>query len=177
MIELALTEDDDPDFVAIIQRIVHKALDLHSPTEVYVVLIDNWFDHKWLKFSGTLMHEIAIWRGKLRIPPFHPSRVRDESHFRVISNAPFVYRSTPAKPLHIIQHSDRNLCRTLKQLSSSVVMVWYSSAGKVSDRGSLMIYAIDGESTTAWYASFRKTQDWRVEKVKGISKAEFGRLM
>ena len=36
----------------IVERILNGTLRLHPFEEVYVVLIDNWFDHKWLEFQS-----------------------------------------------------------------------------------------------------------------------------
>jgi hypothetical protein len=75
MIELKETEEGDSGFVPIVERALTEALQRSRPGEVYVVKIEGWFDYKWQKFSGTSMHEIAIWRHKFTVPPFHPSRV------------------------------------------------------------------------------------------------------
>jgi hypothetical protein len=176
MLKLKLTENGDRNFVAIVEQVLNNTLQLYYPAEVYVILIDNWFDYKWLKFSGTVMHEIAVWKYKLTVPPFHPSRVVSQSYFHASNTVPIYYEAAPSKPLHIIQHSNNNLHRMLEQISLSGVFVWYSSS-KHSDRGSLMPYAIDEENANAWYASFRKDEEWRLDKIKGITRREFIRLM
>src|SRR5438105_4287125 len=43
---------DDPAFVALIERIVADLEEDYDPEEVFIIEIKNWFDHKWLKFSG-----------------------------------------------------------------------------------------------------------------------------
>ena len=52
MIKLEVTNNIDPGFVAIVEQILKNTLQLHQPAGVYVVLIDNWFDHKWLEFNS-----------------------------------------------------------------------------------------------------------------------------
>jgi hypothetical protein len=43
---------DDPTFLAVVDRIVATIVCRDWPEEVYLVYIDNWFDHKWLRYSG-----------------------------------------------------------------------------------------------------------------------------
>jgi hypothetical protein len=52
MITLEPRENIDHSFVAIVEQILDNTLQLHQPAEVYVVQIDNWFDHKWLEFDS-----------------------------------------------------------------------------------------------------------------------------
>ncbi len=48
MIELIPVEDDDVEFLALVQRIVNGALGALDVREVFLVHVDNWFDFKWL---------------------------------------------------------------------------------------------------------------------------------
>jgi hypothetical protein len=52
MIELVQTEHDDPGFLALTQRIVNGAIAILRVHEVYLVQVDNWFDHKWLGWGS-----------------------------------------------------------------------------------------------------------------------------
>jgi len=36
--------------------------------------------------------------------------------------------------------------------------------------GSVMVYVVDDEYVSAWYASFKKESAWVVDKTKGIDK-------
>jgi hypothetical protein len=170
-------ENDDPLFLAIVERVLRETLRLHQSSEVYVVQIDHWFDYKWLEFSGTVMHEIAVWLYKLTVPPFHPSRVVSQSYFRAATYTPTSYEAAPSAPLHIVQQSRSNLRRALSQISPSGAFVWYSGSSNNSDRGSLMVYTVANEEARAWYASFIKDREWSVGKLKGISRREFMGLM
>ena len=173
MIKLELTNNIDPRFVAIVERVLNNPLQLHHPADVYVVLIDNWFDHKWLEFNSSKTdHDASGWRSKLMLPPFEPSRVLGQSYFHTGNSAPPVYETSASKALHIL--SSR---RSVGEISSSGVFVWYSYVGERSDRGSLMIYQSEDGKGSAWYASFTKNPDWHSGKMKGISKREFTELM
>jgi hypothetical protein len=46
MIELAPAEYDDASFLELVQRIVNGAVAALHASEVYLVQVDNWFDHK-----------------------------------------------------------------------------------------------------------------------------------
>ncbi len=50
MIELIPGEGDDVEFLALVQRIVNGAVSALDVREVFLVHVDNWFDHKWLGF-------------------------------------------------------------------------------------------------------------------------------
>jgi hypothetical protein len=62
-------------------------------------------------------------------------------------------------------------------ITSSGIFVWYSYVSEHSDRGSLMVYLSEEGRGSAWYASFTKNTDWRMGKMKGISKRELTDLM
>ena len=44
--------NDDPGFLNCVDRLLAALIERHSPEELYLVRIANWFDHKWLRFSG-----------------------------------------------------------------------------------------------------------------------------
>ena len=43
---------DDPQFIELVSRAVAGELDAKTVHGLFVIRIDNWFDHKWLNFSG-----------------------------------------------------------------------------------------------------------------------------
>ena len=172
MISIERAKNINDPFVAIVERILNNTLQLTRPSIVYVVLIDNWFDHKWLEFnSNKIDNDSSGWRNKLVLPPFEPSRVLSQSCFHASAKAPLLYEISSSNPLHILRSH-----RSLAEICQSGVFVWYSYVGAKSDRGSLMVYLNDDGKGSAWYASFTKNPDWRVSKMKGISKQEFNSL-
>ncbi len=173
MIALVPIENLDRHFIAIVERIVNNTLQLHRPAGVYVVLIDNWFDHKWLEFNSNKVDNDANgWRHKLMLPPFDPSRVISQSYFCAIDSLSLLYEAFSSNPLHL-----GITRRSVGEISSSAIFVWYSKVGENSDRGSLMVYLSDDGKGSAWYASFTKNGEWHLGKLKGISKREFTALM
>ena len=53
MIELVPTEHDDIAFLSLVQRIINGAIAAQRMREVFLVHIDNWFDHKWLGWRSS----------------------------------------------------------------------------------------------------------------------------
>jgi hypothetical protein len=171
MIRLEPKENIDADFVALVEKIVNATLQLHQSEEVYVVLIDNWFDHKWLEFESNRFDSDALgWRAKLKLPPFEPSRVISQSYFK--KTASLGYEIGISSHLHILSSH-----RSLAQICLSGAFVWYSFVDRKSDRASLMVYVNSDGKGAAWYASFNRSPDWQLNKVKGISKSEMTMLL
>ena len=75
MTELKKYDNDNPEFISNIEMIIKDQIEKWKPRDLYLTRIDNWFDDKWVKFSGTIMHEISVWTLiDVTIPPFHPNR-------------------------------------------------------------------------------------------------------
>lgn len=175
MINLQPNQHDDASFVGLAERLLKNLVHSYSPRDVYVIQIDHWFDHKWLHFSGKTVGAVGLWRSTLTVPPFDPKRVVSENHFR--ANSPDSYRLELVKPLHLDQWSGHNLHRFLRQVSSSGLFFWYSGGTKEINRGSMMVYIVEGEQTVTWYASLVKVEDWKLNKVKGVSRLQFEQMV
>jgi hypothetical protein len=177
MIDLKPTQDDDAQFVALAAQLLNSLIRLHSPEEVYIIHIDHWFDHKWQYFSGKTIGAVGLWRSTVTVPPFDPGRVVSQSYFRAQDASLSSYTLEVTKPLHLDQWSGQNLHRFIKHVSSSGLFLWYSGETVKMDRASLMVYAVQGEQTVPWYASFVKRDEWRLNKVKGISRVQFDEMV
>ena len=68
------TDIDDPRFIALAKGFLTAALTSSPPTEIYLVRVNEWFDAKWLNFSGKLFGAVAVWKETpTTIPPlFQP---------------------------------------------------------------------------------------------------------
>ena len=173
MISLKPKENIDESFVTIVERVLNGTLRLHPFEEVYVMLIDNWFDHKWLEFQSSRIDSDELgWRNKLKLPPFEPSRIMNQLCFRKHTSALSGYETSSSNPLHI---SSAN--RSLAEICSSSAFVWYSFVGNSSDRGSVMVYLNREGKGAAWYGSFVRSPNWHINKVKGISKRELMEML
>jgi hypothetical protein len=74
VIELVPAGHDDVAFLSLAQRIMKGAIAELEMREVFLVHVDNRFDHKWLGWWSRKEEE-------LRIPTFTPNRVCSEKHF------------------------------------------------------------------------------------------------
>ena len=167
--------DSQMEFEAIVDRALRNSLKQHDIDEAYLVSVKGWFDYKWEGFAGTLMHEIAIWRGVLRIPPFHPSRILSEKRLRLDKNT--LQEIEHRHPLHIAQASSENLGRKVADVSPSGVFVWYSEVTQESDRASLMVYGCKSGESSGWYAGFLRKDSWRLGQVKDISRSALEKIL
>jgi hypothetical protein len=170
------TGNDDSGFVLLANRLVDAAIAGLRPAEVHLIQIDRWFDAKWLKFSGKVLGALGLWKRQITIPPFHPNRVLSEIHLSAATDSD-AFVPTPAAPLHIAQQSTDNHTRFISRVSPSAIFFWYSSSTVALDRASTMLYRTDQDEVFTWYASFRKTPAWKLDRHRGISPVEVQHLL
>jgi len=184
MIDLRPNKSDDVEFVKVINRIVEGILSRTNSNELYIVGIDNWFDQKWLGFSGIgiVDFEFPVFMGRddgaldefrqeeVTVPPFSPGRVISQCYFRNKNDTEYVQTEPPIL-LHKKERmrSERNLHRRIKNISDSGVFVWYSSNTLVNERASIMTYTIKNGKIETWFAAFRKDDMWKLLHTKGIN--------
>lgn len=179
------TEDTDAqEFIRFVENAVSNLVDQICPDEFFLVRIDNWFDHKWLKFSGKAVvpyperaapvpHQLGGWidsaleeryRDKVTFPPFNPNRVLRQQYFRKAG-------VKKKRPIHrsYRECTGENLQRRVTQYSQSGVFAWFSSNTHANGRGSLMVYTVQNDDVSTWYASFLRKDGWKLGQVKGIS--------
>jgi hypothetical protein len=167
---------DNSEFIVNIEAVIQDRIDIWQPNEVYITRIDNWFDIKWLKFSGTIMHEISIYQLiEITIPPFHPNRV--EICNKYCKNNGIYIETKLDKPLHIFQSSSENLKRKISNFSKNGLFIWFSSNSETNKNGSLMIYYICENTIFTFYASLTLEQNWLVDKSKGMTKKEIDKVI
>lgn len=180
---------DAPQFIDVVNRAVageleHKAV--HGFFVIRIIRIDNWFDHKWLNFSGigrvafgqymgtwfdrdTALDEFHRQGTRSTFPPFTPNRVITQDFYRksesgsyvLDEDGPWVHSSTRKR-------SSGNLHRRIVTHNNSCLFVWFSSNTLANRRGSLMVYRANGKIITSWYASFLRDVDWRLARTQGI---------
>jgi hypothetical protein len=178
---------DDPEFITIVERIAVRLFKQGNCEEVFLIEIKNWFDHKWLKFSGigrvpfrhifASQSQVALdefYQEKITFPPFTPNRIlRQQWH-----PAKNLRRKVPVHDTNRLrEHSSWNLQRRVTDYANSALFVWFSSGTKANDRGSLLVYQVHDGSVSAWYASFRKAGDWVLHRTKEISREAVESLM
>ena len=96
MIRIADGLTDDSDFLVLLTSLTRGLIARFNPDQVWIIHIDNWFDHKWLKFSGLgavpsklprmfetpgvpvdslASMKVPFHQEKLTFPPFTPNRI------------------------------------------------------------------------------------------------------
>jgi hypothetical protein len=178
MIELKAMESDDPQFIEMVSQILSGAINCYKPNDVYVVHLDNWFDHKWNAFAAVIDLQCGMWAAdKLTKPPFNPNRVISQSYFRLDELTKSIYINDEAPLLHTRRSSYWNFHDRLRDLTHAGLFLWYSGNTKPNGRGSLMVYNIGKEVSIYWYVSFLKKKEWQVNKAKNISKKAIDGLL
>jgi hypothetical protein len=112
-----------------------------------------------------------MWLQPVRVPAFHPHRIVTEKYFVRGGNGE-LKEQVITKPLHSrVKHAYLPQAQPqIARLSRSAVFAWYSRQAKANRAASLMIYiAIDGDVST-WYAGFKYTDRWLVDKTQGIER-------
>jgi len=169
MIQLVPAENDDPAFLALAQRIVNGAIAALQAQEVYIVHIDNWFDHKWLGWWSRWKHKELK---ELRVPPFNPNRVGSQKRYIWDASSSRWTFTGEGKPLHVPQPGRRpGRAQPLDRLSKSAAFLWYSGNTVTNGAGSLMLYLSNAEGY-AWYASFTRKEHWKVADGFHITRRE-----
>jgi len=177
MITINATEQDDVQFVGMVTAILNNAVNHYRPKEIYLIHIDHCFDRKWQKFTGKALGAVGRWNSILTIPPFDPSRVLSQKYFRSDEVALSSYRLDQGRPLHLQQTSNYNLHRYIKQVSESGLFLWYSGETKKHDVASVLLYQVEEENTFDFYASFKRAVDWKLNRVRGLSRHEMEDMM
>ena len=190
-IQIAAGETDDPQFIIQLNSLVRGLVNEEAPQELWIIRIDNWFDHKWLRFSGKGIVDFRFpafmnrddgaldefHQDKVTFPPFTPNRVlgqwsfvRVDDHY---SEAPLLVLPHPSEK----QRSETNLHRRVKGFSRSACFVWFSANTLGNGRASVMVYSVAGERVEAWFAAFNRQQGWKLQATKGVSRDDVQHLL
>ena len=174
MIELAADETDDVVFLDLARRAMLGAALLTHSSVVHVVKIDSWFGDRWYSFAGKLEGAVGVRAADLRVPPFHPHRVRRESRFCLTGPAAEV---PVTRPLHVARRSATNLNNSVRRLGESLTLGWYSGETAPSGRGAVMVYSSTARGTVGWYAGFERRREWEVVKRVGADEQLWAALL
>ena len=187
---------DDNDFTQVLNALLNGLLAQQVPEQLWVIQIDNWFDHKWLRYSGSgavasqflvdwtssFMDRFAsvkeqFWRDKLTFPPFAPDRVVGQWSF-LHTKSGYIEAPIPTLPhSESKRRSHSNLNRRVEDFARSASFVWYSGNTLKNGRGSTMIYSIGSGAPICWFAAFGRKSGWILERTKGIDKEQVRRLL
>lgn len=184
-------ESDDPEFIEVLDEVVHGLIELHAPERFFVIRIKNWFDTKWLNFSGKgrvpfpksfpiFEYEMALdvfHQNQPVFPPFTPNRVLVEFHFE--KSGDYYEETTSSRPIYadVLTHSSEYLHRRVADFAPSGVFLWYASNTAVTGRGSIMVYVSENRTVTTWFASlYLKGGQWEVYRTKDLRREHFDLL-
>jgi hypothetical protein len=183
IVNIVTKEGDDKVFITCLNSTISQiAVDRHL-REVYVTRVANWFDRRWLRFSGTgRVRFDGITRDRdtaldefrqthLTFPPFSPRQVSLPVAWRLGPSGAYERVSKP-RPFARRErgHSAANLQNRVRSFSDSGLFVWFSSSSEPNRIACVMAYSVEDENEDAWYASFRKGSSWRVAETKGIAR-------
>jgi hypothetical protein len=170
IIDIPYKLGDDKQYLTAICSLVASLASLQEPAEIYVTRVKKWFDRKWLRYSGKGI--IPMWREQLTFPPFNPQQIGTQMYWRQRSDGS--YGGVP-KPRWIhkreLRHSTDNLNNRVADLTDSGLFIWFSSDTDKNAHGSILVYSVASSDVSAWYASFRRDSEWRINKVVGISRS------
>jgi hypothetical protein len=187
---IAVGETDDPQFIKLLNALLRGLIKEEAPQEVWIVQIDNWFDQKWLRFSGigTIDFQFPVfmdrydaalkefYQDKVTFPPFSPNRVLAQWSFVRVGDH---YEEAPLRTLvhhSVRQPSETNLHRRIQDFSRSACFIWYSAKTLVNGKGSAMVYSVAGDRVETWFAALNRRQAWELSATKGASRENVWRL-
>ena len=191
MTQVAVGKTDDVGFIELLNSLLRGVIDSCVPDELWIIQIDNWFDHKWLCFSGIgtvdfkfpafMNRDDSALQGfsqdKATFPPFAPNRVLAQYSFvrtgNIYSEAPLPHVPHPSRQ----RPSETNLQRRVEDFSRSGAFVWYSSNSLANDRASVMVYSVLAKRVECWFAAFNRNGTWKLRSTKGVSREEVERLL
>jgi hypothetical protein len=193
IVDVPYKDGDDKRFLTALEGLIAIIVKDYEPEHVYVVRINKWFDHKWLKYSGKgtvkfpergvdvartgnlpFEHGAAweeFYNEKLTFPPFSPKQIGAQYHWKRRADGTYGGTKKPKwiyKP--ILQPSVLNLQNRVRAFANSGVFIWFSSNTVQNFQGSIMVYILTENHELTWYASFKGEANWKVHRVKGIKK-------
>lgn len=191
MSEVTAGKTDDPRFIKLLNALVRGLIARHAPEQLWIIQIDNWFNHKWLGFSGIGIVDFNVAglegpydaaltefrQDKVAFPPFNPNRVASQwSYLRagdryVEAALPLLPHPTSRRP------SGRNLHRRVQDFGRPSCYVWYSANTLANGRGSMMVYNFASGSIQCWFAGFSRGNEWKLDSSKGVRREDIQQLL
>lgn len=190
LISVPVEDSDDPAFISLLDALLTNVVTSHQPTNVWLIRIDNWFDHKWLKFSGygLVASNIPLdrWdtvkaefrRDKITFPPFAPNRIISQYSY-VRREKEYCETAMPLLPHRVERrHTSASLQKRVQDFANSAIFVWFSSNTVANGKGSVMIYKVSHQSVECWFAAFDRQGDcWKLASTKGVPRSHVEELL
>jgi hypothetical protein len=190
-VKVPVGETDDPYFIALLNSLASGLAKNERADGIWIIQIDNWFDHKWLRFSGIgsvhfrfpafmNRNDAALdefFQDRVTFPPFAPNRVVAQWSFARVGDK---YVEVPSRVPHGSekQRSKANLQRRVHDFSRSACFVWYSGNTVANGRGSIMVYNVAADRVQCWFAAFKRQHlDWKLHATNGVSREDVEGLL
>ena len=168
---------DDPGYIDAIARLIGGAAGSEQINDVRVFKIDNWFDHKWLQFSGNIAYNVGVWQKRTTVPPFVPNRVVWQGHYLKGEHQGELGLSGPGESIHVLGRSAANLSRRIADIVPSSGLFWFSGNSGPDGRGCLMGYLPTAEQKLwCWYVGLERRDGWKIARRHGIQPYELRRF-
>lgn len=157
-----------------------------APLDWYLFEIDNWFDSKWLNFSGKTLGALGIWKSDTTVPPFNPNRIIRSARFeRTVKQGEDYYKKlNQPDHIHTSQSSGENLNRKITQFSNDGIFIWYNSNAEDNDFGSILIYLVRDKEIRQVYICLKDNKkqtnqdsEWILHKGIGVTPREVDNLI
>jgi hypothetical protein len=183
--------NDDNGFIEMLNSMLGKLIVQSATERLWIIQIDNWFDHKWLGFSGNgvvdfqfpeFMHRFDValdefYQDHVTFPPFTPNRVLRQWSFQRsgqnLIEVPLVKlpHATDRRP------SSSNLHRRIAKFDANSLFVWFSGNTLKNGRGSVMVYDMRSSQPTRWFVGFVRKAAWLPGLAKGVSQQYVAALL
>jgi len=170
MFAIKIQPDDNDQFISRVEVLIEKFILDKKPNSIYLIKIDNWFDKKWLGFSGKMLGAVGITKGDLTIPPFVPNRIVYEKFYSKNHETELYEISKTSKKIHIVQDSESNLNRKIRTLIPETAIVWFSGNSKKNKRGVMMAYFPVKESYLTMHIEFTEPS-WSAKSTIGVDRS------
>lgn len=163
ILQLQDCEDDDPEFVAIVELVVRGVSGFHKPRQFQVFRINNWFGPKWLGFCARVVGAAGFRNfTNVVVPPFVQNRLTAQSLFVCRPDGQYEY-SGDGPQIHHVGKSSENFKNLVRVRTPETMLFWFSGNTKKNKRGSLMAY-MPGRSDGMWYLEFQKQEEWSISQ-------------
>jgi hypothetical protein len=183
-LKIKIDDGDAHEFIENMDKIIMGLVEKFQIDEILLIKIKNWFDHKWLNYSGKsvvqfhggYLIETALqdeWREKITIPPFNPNRVLSETFYRIRQTNNKIFENS----LHKTKSSNDNIHNRITNYSKNGLFVWYSSDTELNKTSSLMIYRVQNGFVETFYVSFENINGWKIKQAKNITPSELTTFM
>lgn len=171
MIEFTKSKSHDIGFISNVQILANRIIKNLNPEEIFLFKVDNWFDSKWLNFTGKVLGLVGTWNhgDATRIPPFSPNRIIEDEFYKRNESGRYDNIDSPIR-IHKRQPAEENLQNRIIDISPSAVFIWYSSNTVANEHGSLMIYPVENQKCEPFYVGFKKNKKWDIVNAPGSNR-------